>query len=291
MPGPPSKLASPVQGLTVLVTGAASGIGRQLCTDLWVREGCSVRLADRDAAGLATIEEELRSAASSEGRLLTSHVVDIASGESVRALAAAVGEGPLDVLVNCAGVLCTGPFERTPIEEFERLIGINLLGTVRMTRALLPRLLASPRAFVVNIASAAGIFGAPGMAAYAASKFGVVGFSQSLRIELAGRVGVCAICPTLVRTAIIARSAVAGREEADAARRRGEMDAQLHRLGASPERVSRAIVRAIVKRRRLVMVNPDAWLLHKMHRFFPCLTEFIVRKLYRKLQRDGVLDA
>ncbi len=284
-------MPGPLQGLIVLVTGAASGIGRQLCTDLWVREGCSVRLADRDAAGLASIEEELRRAAPPEGRLLTAHVVDVASEDSVRALAAAVGDGPLDVLVNCAGVLCLGPFERTPIEEVERIVGINLLGTVRTTRALLPRLLASPRAFIVNVASAAGLFGAPGMAAYAASKFGVVGFSQALRIELAGRAGVCAVCPTLVRTAIVARSGVAGREEADAERRRGEMDAQLHRLGASPERASRAIVRAIVKRKRLVLVNPDAWVLHTMHRFFPCLTEFIVRKLYRKLQRDGVLDA
>lgn len=281
----------PLNGHTVLVTGAASGIGRQLCTDLWGREGCSVRLADRDAAGLASIEEELRRASPPDGRLLSSHVVDVASEESVRALSAAVGESPLDVLVNCAGVLCMGPFERTPIEEVERIVGINLLGTVRVTRSLLPRLLASPRGFIVNIASAAGVFGAPGMAAYSASKFGVVGFSQALRIELAGRVGVCAVCPSLVRTAIVARSAVAGREEADAERRRCEMNAQLHRLGASPERVSRAIVRAIARRKRLVMVNADAWFLRHMHRLFPCLTEFIVRKLYRKLQRDGVLDA
>lgn len=279
-----------LHGLTVLVTGAASGIGRRLAVDLWTREGTGLRLADRDEAGLAALDRELRAVEPADGRLLSTHLVDVASEASVGALAGAVGEGPLDVLVNCAGVLTFGPFERTPIEEFERVVGVNLLGTARVTRALLPRLLASGRGFVVNVASAAGLVGAPGMAAYSASKFGVVGLSQALRVELAGRVGVCAVCPTLIRTGIVRAAIVAGRDGADAERRRAEMDADLRRLGAGPERVSRAIVRAIRRRKALVLVNADAHALWWASRLFPRATEWAVGRLYRRLVREGKIE-
>ncbi len=277
----------PLRGLTALVTGAASGIGRQIAVDLWTREGCGLRLADRDAAGLAALEADLRR--EGDPRALTTHVVDIGSEEAVSALAASLDDAPLDILVNCAGILCVGPFERTPMAEFERVVGVNFLGTVRMTRALLPRLLASKRGFVVNVASAAGLVGSPGMAAYSASKFGVVGFSEALRAELAGRVGVCAVCPTLIRTNIVTRASVAGAGDSDA--RRAEMEATFHRFSASPERVSRAVVRAIARGKRLVLVNPDAHLLYYMHRLAPGLTALIVRWVYRRLIAKGVLHA
>lgn len=277
----------PLRGLTALVTGAASGIGRQIASDLWNREGCGLRLVDRDAAGLAALEAELRR--EGDPRALTTHVVDISSEEAVSALAGTLGDAPLDILVNCAGVLCVGPFERTPMPEFERVVAVNFLGTVRMTRALLPRLLASKRGFVVNVASAAGLVGAPGMSAYSASKFAVVGFSEALRAELAGRVGVCAVCPTLVRSNIVSRACVAGAGDPEA--RRSEMEATFRRFAASPERVSRAVVRAIARGKRLVLVNADAHLLSWMNRLAPGLTALAVRWMYRRLVAKGVLHA
>lgn len=279
-----------LQGLTALVTGAASGIGRRLCLDLWVREGCALRLVDRDAAGLATLDEELRRAAPADGRALSVHVVDVASTPNVCSLAAALGDGPLDILVNCAGILSMGPFEMARLEDLERVVDVNLLGTLRVTRALLPRLLASPRAFIVNVASAAGLVGAPGMAAYSASKFGVVGLSDALRLELDGRVGVCAVCPTRIRTEIVRRASMAGPEAVHEARR-AEMGRLLEEGGASPEKVSRAIVKAIAKGKRLVLVNPDAYLIRTMDRFFPGLTRWIVARLSRRLLRGWMGDA
>lgn len=282
-------MPGPLHGLTVLVTGAASGIARRLAQDLWTREGCSLRLVDRDPAGLSSLDEELRRAAPGDHRVLTTHVVDVASSAAVCSLATDFGDSPLDVLVNCAGILTIGPFEKSPLEALERVVDVNLLGTLRMTRALLPRLLHSPRAFIVNAASAAALCGAPAMAAYSASRFGVLGLSDALRAEFHGRVGVCAVCPTLVRTGIVRHASIAG-HEADPHPRRAEMDGFLQSLGADPERVSRAIVRAIVRRKRLVLVNVDAHVLYPMERLFPGLTRFIVRKVYRKLQRDGVLE-
>ncbi|MBI3097317.1 MAG: SDR family NAD(P)-dependent oxidoreductase, partial [Planctomycetes bacterium] len=273
-----------------VVTGAASGIGREVARELAGRPGARLHLVDRDGAGLETLAGELRAvsaAGAGSPPVLDLHPADISSSDSVRTLAATVGDGPLDCLVNCAGVLALGPFEHTRFEDVERVIQINLTGTVRMTHAFLPALLRSPRAFIVNVASAAGLVASPGMTAYTASKFGVVGFSEALRAELRGRVGVCVVCPTFVRTGILRGATHA---EGGTPGYRGETaDATLERIGASPKKVSRAILKAIEKRRGLVLVNADAHAIYHLHRFFPGLTERVVHLTYRWLQRKGVL--
>lgn len=202
----------------------------------------------------------------------------------MEALAAHLDGSPPDILINVAGVLGIGPFERTRIEDFERVIDVNLLGTVRMTKALLPLLRRSDRAFIVTLASAAGLVGAPGMAAYSASKFALVGFSQALRMELRGRVGVCVVCPTLFRTSIVRNAALSNPSDD-----RSSMENILFRFGSTPERVSRAIIQSIRRRGTFVLVTPDAYLLYLLHRFSPKLVEFLVHRIYRRLIRKGVL--
>ena len=261
-----------------LVTGAASGIGRQVAIDLH-RQGWRLELIDRDEAGLRRLLAGLDAA----GDRVVAHVVDVAVAAEVEQLEARLASGPLDLLVNSAGVLHLGPFERMPPAELERVLGVNLIGAALVTRALLPRLLEGTRPCVVQVGSAAGLVGAPGMAAYSASKFGLLGLAEALRGELRGRVHVCTVCPTFVRTNIVASASVAGAPE------RGEAERALAQLGASPGKVARAILEGARRRRRLVLVNPGAHALHLLHRLSPALTEVVVARGYRWLQRRGVL--
>jgi short-subunit dehydrogenase len=261
---------------TILVSGAASGIGRRLAQDLYWNEKCRLILIDVDAAELAILKDELEPAG--EGDRVEAFACDIASDDSVARLVKTVGPRGLDILVNNAGVTHLGSFEHTAFADFERVVRVNLLGTARLTKAFLPLLLEKGgRGFIVNVASMAGLVGAPGMSAYAASKFGIVGLSHALHAELGKRVGVGVICPTFVSTNI-AKGAP------------GKAAWFLGKVGSKPAKVSAAIIRAIKTRKTLVLVNADAYLFYYLNRFFPFLGERMVRAGYKLLVARGVLE-
>jgi len=266
--------APPLKDKTVLVTGAASGIGRRLAQDLYWNEKCRLILVDIDERELGILKDELEPAG--EGDRVEAFVCDISSQESVDRLAAAVGSRRLDVLVNDAGVAHLGSFEHTPFSDFERVVKTNLLGTARVTKAFLPALLKARGGYIVNVASMAGLVGAPGMSAYVASKFGVVGFSDALQAELGKRVGVGVVCPTFVSTNI-AKTAP------------GMADQFLGAVGSKPAKASAAIIGAIKERKRLVLVNADAYLVYYMNRFFPGLSRTMITAAYKMLAATGVL--
>ncbi|MBI5630289.1 MAG: SDR family NAD(P)-dependent oxidoreductase [Elusimicrobia bacterium] len=265
-----------LKGKTVLVTGAASGIGRRLARDLFWNEGSRLILADIDAEGLEELENELEPPG--EGDRVEAVVCDIALEAHVERLARAAGGGPIDVLVNNAGVARLGSFENGDFRDFERVIAVNLLGTARVTKAVLPRLLKSREPFIVNVASMAGLVGAPGMSSYVASKFAIVGLSDALHAELEGRVGVGVVCPTFVRTNIAQNAP-------------GRAGSFLAAVGSKPAKVSTAILRTIKENKRLVLVNPDAYFFYYLHRFFPGLSETLVSAGYKMLQAAGVVEA
>ncbi|TBR18929.1 SDR family NAD(P)-dependent oxidoreductase [bacterium] len=269
------RMALELKDRTVLVTGAASGIGRRLALDLYWEEKCRLILVDVDAAELRVLKDELEPEA--DGGRVSAHVCDIGSAEAVDALAAAVGGRPLDVLVNNAGITRLGSFEHTDFATFERVVQVNLLGTARVTKAFLPSLLAGTDPFIVNVASMAGLVSAPGMSAYVASKFGVVGFSDALHSELSPRVGIGAVCPTFVRTNI-AKGAP------------GKADSFLGVVGSDPKKVSAAVIRTVKERKRLVLVNADAYLVYYFNRFFPGLSETMVSAAYKVLVATGVIE-
>ena len=168
----------------VLETGAASGIGRAVVLRL-LAEGGRVVAVDVAKEGL---EETARLAAGlGAGERLGIEVVDISDEASVNAgtAAAVAGLGGLDVLVNAAGMLRGAHTHECELELWNRVIGINLTGTFLMTRAALPALLESGRGVVVNFSSTAAQFGHPYMAAYSASKGGILSFTHSIAQEYA----------------------------------------------------------------------------------------------------------
>ncbi|TDC71732.1 SDR family oxidoreductase [Actinomadura sp. GC306] len=170
----------------VLVTGAASGIGQAVVLRI-LAEGGRVVAADVAKEGLE--ETVQRAAAAGGGERLVAEVIDVSDEAAVNAgVAAAVdGLGGLDVLVNTAGILRGAHTHECGLELWNRVIGVNLTGTFLMTRAALPALLESGRGVVVNFSSTAAQFGHPFMAAYSASKGGILSFTHSIAQEYSKR--------------------------------------------------------------------------------------------------------
>ena len=208
-----------VSGATVLVTGAAMGMGR-LFAERAVREGAAaVVLVDVDAEALAQAAGELRDGVpEASGTRVVTETVDVRDPDQVSALAERIAEdvGTVTVLVNNAGVVRGNGYfwETDPVADAQLTLEVNALAPMLMARAFLPGMIESGRECrLVNIASAAGLTANPRMAAYAGSKWAVVGWSDSVRLELeqAGhrRVKVSTVCPYYVRTGMFdgARSA------------------------------------------------------------------------------------
>ena len=176
----------------VLITGAASGIGQATAQALRGR-GCTVVGLDLNAIGTDLIACDVRDQAS----------VDAAVAQAVEMM------GGLDVLINSAGIGDPQSAAERPAEDALRVIDVNLLGTWRVTAAAIPALRES-RGRVVNIASGLAYLTIPLATAYTISKRGVVAYSDSLRLEMAGEVGVTTIYPGYIRTPIHNSSAAKG---------------------------------------------------------------------------------
>jgi NAD(P)-dependent dehydrogenase (short-subunit alcohol dehydrogenase family) len=174
------------EGKTVLVTGASSGIGCEAARSL-AALGATVFVAARREANLKLLVEDMG------GDPHAGFVCDVGEVRQVRDLAEAVAEhsGHLDVLINNAGIRSAGPLTQASSEDMERVIRTNLLGPLFCTRELLPLLEAAPHTtrtpVVVNVASIAGRVAIPRSADYTASKFGLVGMTESLWHDLSAR--------------------------------------------------------------------------------------------------------
>ncbi|HVC61837.1 MAG TPA: 3-oxoacyl-ACP reductase family protein [Acetobacteraceae bacterium] len=176
-----------------IVTGGASGIGRATVL-LLARNGARVFIGDADAArGQAVAAEAAQDGLSVE--YLELELTDPASiGAFARAVHAQVKR--VDVLVNAAGWDHSGPFMENPPEIWDRLIAVNLLGAVRLSRAVLPPMIAAGHGKIINIASDAGRVGSAGETVYAAAKGGLIAFTKSLAREMARhRINVNCVCP------------------------------------------------------------------------------------------------
>jgi len=207
-----------LSGRHALVTGASRGIGAAIAAAL-AAEGARVSLVARDAPRLAELCAQLGGADRA-----VAIAADITRGNAVReAFAAARRQfGPVHLLVNNAGQAASAKFTETDEALWNAILGVNLTGTYLCTRAALPDMLQAGFGRVVNIASVAGLRGAPYISAYAASKHAVVGLTRSLALEYATRnITVNAVCPGYVDTDIVRRAIdnimkKTGRSEAEA---------------------------------------------------------------------------
>jgi 2-hydroxycyclohexanecarboxyl-CoA dehydrogenase len=184
-------------GKVVLVTGAARGIGAGIARAA-VEAGAAVALCD-------VAEEAARETATALGRGALALRMDVSDARSVRAAVAEAEArlGPLDVLVNNAGIDVIGPFADSHEDTWERLWAVNLKGTLLATRAVLDGMIARERGRIVNIGSDAGRVGSSGEAVYSATKGGIIAFSKTLAREVARHgITVNCVCPGPTDTAL-----------------------------------------------------------------------------------------
>jgi NAD(P)-dependent dehydrogenase (short-subunit alcohol dehydrogenase family) len=260
-----------------VVTGAASGIGRGLAVEL-SRRGAHLAISDIDEDGLAATAEMCAPAR------VTTHRLDVADREAVLAHAEEVvsEHGRVNVVVNNAGVAVAGPVEEMSFEDLDWLLGINLMGVVNGTMAFLPHLIDSGAGHVVNLSSVFGLVAPPTQSAYSTAKFGVRGFTESLRQEmLIGRrpVTVHAVHPGGIRTNI-ARSARVTNGERQS---RDEMAAEFDKvLMTTPAKAARTILRGVERNKARILVGPDAYLLAAVPRLLGASYQEVVGRLGRR---------
>ena len=256
-------------GRTAVVTGAAGGIGRGIALAL-ARRGCHVALADIDEAALARTTAEIAGQESARSLRVSHYRLDVANRAAVAALPAQMmaAHGAVDILVNNAGVALGGTFLEIAESDFDWLLGINFWGVVQMTRAFLPLLSNSEEARIVNVSSLFGLIAPPGQTAYAASKFAVRGFSESLRHELADtRIGVTVVHPGGIATSIAKNARMpASLSDDEAAKRRTFFDTF---LTMPPETAGEIIVRGVERRKARILVGSDAKYAELVERLMP----------------------
>ena len=188
-------------GKKVLVTGGASGIGRLMAL-AFASRGSDVIVIDLNVEGAEKVATEIRAM----GRQAWAFKLDVSRVEDIKTFHNRVRReiGRIDALVNNAGVVFGGVFEMVPIEKHLMTYAVNTGGLVAMTHAFFADILESPESHIINIASASGFVGLPFGASYASSKWAVIGFSESIRLELQQRgfdhVGVTTVCPAYIST-------------------------------------------------------------------------------------------
>lgn len=230
---------------TAVVTGGAAGIGLETCRRL-VKAGCTVTLWDVDAAGLGKARREL----SRGGARVFAYRCDVSRGPRVAALArrAVKDMGRVDILVNNAGILVPGDFMDQPVEKWQKTVDVNLVALLHTIHAFLPGMHARNAGAIVNVSSAAGLLGVPGIAVYGATKWAVFGLTEALRHESwnAGKRGVkwASIHPMYVREGIFAGARLPGLS--------GLFFPQVR----SHDEVAKAIVEYALKRGRFAPIRP-----------------------------------
>jgi short-subunit dehydrogenase len=271
-----------IRGSAAALTGAASGIGRALALELATR-GCDLALADRDEAGLMAVAAEI---AKLGGRRITTHRVELSEPGQIEDFAsAAVSSHPnLNLLINNAGAALIGSFDEIGQEQMDWLMKVNFWGMVHTTRALLPHLARQPEAHIVNLSSIFGIIAPPEQTAYAATKFAVRGFSESLRHELrsaASPVRLSVVYPGGVATNI-ARNARAGSDAIGNARRVEALERFDNAARTSAGAAALCIVAGIERNRPRILIGSDAKFVDILQRFLPGTYWKALQKIFNK---------
>jgi short-subunit dehydrogenase len=249
-----------VRNRRALVTGAGHGLGQAIAGRL-ARAGAEVIVTDRDAERVAAAAGALGRA----GLRAFGYPLDVTAEDQVRSVRDRLNaeRGPIDLLVNNAGVVFGGDFLGVPLARHRATVEVNLTGVLTVTHAFLPDLLARPAGHIVNVASAAVLVALPGAASYAASKWAVLGFSESLREELRLRghrhVRVTTVCPSYTATGLFAGARPPG----------------LTWL-LRPEDVAASVLRAVERDRELLFLPWTTQL-------FAAACGVLPRRLYRRL--------
>jgi NADP-dependent 3-hydroxy acid dehydrogenase YdfG len=265
------------RGKVVVITGAGSGIGRATAM-AFAQEGARLHITDIDEARISAVADEI----TSMGAEATPYTVDSADRKAMEEFAEAVyaAAGRVDILHNNAGIALGSTIDQTSLEEWEKIINVNLWGVIYGIHFFLPRMIDQGGGHIVNTASAAGLAGFPTLGPYTATKFAVVGISEVMSMELA-RYGIhtTALCPGIIATNIVRDSKVAVPDK-DGQNIKDKAVAFYAERGAPPERVARDVLKA-VRRKTPLMPSP-------YHVYPIWIIKRISARLYQALVRLGL---
>lgn len=264
------------------ITGAASGIGRATALAA-AAEGAELLLTDLNADALEAVAAEIRTAG---GRVLALHALDIADAGSVQDFADAIlrEHGAPDVVMNIAGISIWGRVDKLELKHWRQCVEVNLMGPIHVIDSLVPAMMQSGRGgHLVNVSSAAGLFGLPWHAAYSASKFGLRGISEVLRYDLK-RYGIKVhlVCPGGVDTGLVQTIQIAGIDKSDPEIRALTQRFQKHAV--SPEQAAAAILKGIKSGRYLIYTSFDIRFGHWWQRKFAWPFDFVMQTMNNYLQ-------
>ena len=274
-----------LSGKTALVTGAASGIGRETAL-AFARRGADLAICDVNEEALEQVAHEIEAL----GVKVIRATVDVAERGQVEGFAATVHAEveAVDILMNNAGVGLGGGFLHTSLEDWDWILGVNLNGVIYGCHYFLPPMVERRSGHVVNVSSAAGIVATETLAAYSTTKFAVFGLSEALRDELAQYdIKVTTVCPGLINTPITKNSRMVG--PYDNAQIRDEVVQAYEKRNYGPERVAANILTAIKRDRAVAPVSPEAWAMYYAKRLAPGLLARLSRAMSaRSRTRFGV---
>ncbi len=266
---------TPVTGKKCLITGAASGIGRATAI-MAAERGAELFLTDIAASGLEQTAAEITAAG---GRVSYWRALDISDHEAVVAMAEEVhaAHGSLDIVMNIAGISAWGSVENLEHRHWRQMVEVNLMGPIHVIESFIPPMIEAGRGgHLVNVSSAAGLFGLPWHAAYSASKFGLRGVSEVLRFDLRRHgIGVSLVCPGGVATPLVGTVEIAGinREH----RSIKNLTAHFERRAVPPRKVAAAILKGVQRNRYMVFTSPDIWVGYFFQRKFALPYEIVMR--------------
>ncbi len=266
-----------------LITGAASGIGRAVARDA-AKLGAQLYLTDINAEGLAAVVQELRAAGGSVG---DHRALDVAQYDQVKAWADELNQrvGAMDVVMNVAGIAIWGEIQYLEHHQWRRVIDINLMGPIHVLECFVPAMVTARRGgHIVNVASAAGLFPLPWHGPYSASKFGLRGVSEVLRQDLRRYgIGVSLVCPGAVNTGMVKSVEIAGVDMTQPLVLSWKK--RFEKLAVRPEKVSRAIIRAVKANRFWVFTSFDIWIGYWFKRLFSPPFYLFMRVMNDQFQR------
>ncbi|MBV1881303.1 MAG: SDR family NAD(P)-dependent oxidoreductase [Pseudomonadales bacterium] len=254
-----------IKGKIAVVTGAGSGIGQATCLAL-AKKGAIIVMVDMNKEGM----KETATLVKGAGSTASSHVVDVTKLKQMEKLVKEVEDlhGRVHIVINNAGIGIMEEFVDGSLENFQKVIDVNLWGVVYGSKLFLPMLLKESEGHIVNTSSLAGIIATPGMVSYGTSKFAVRGFSESLRAELKRHnIGVSSVHPGMINTNIAKTS------ECDDASLHNTMVSWFERFGRPPSDVANKIVRAIEKNQMRVLVTPETYIMDVAKRIAPTISE------------------
>jgi NAD(P)-dependent dehydrogenase (short-subunit alcohol dehydrogenase family) len=269
-------------GKVAIVTGAGSGIGKGLAEEL-ARRGAHVVISDVNAERIAKVADGIVKA---NGKV-TASVLDVSNYDAVKKIIddTVAAHGRIDYIFNNAGIGIGGPAKDFSIDDWRKVIDINLYGVVHGASVAFPIMMKQGFGHIINTASIEGLVPIPSTVSYVASKYGVVGLSNALRIEGADYgVKVSAVCPAYIKTAIFNDSKMINID-------RKKILAQLPDwIGITPEECAKVILRGVERNKAFIVVTLLAKILWALHRISPDFVIWIMKMSWRDAKKKGVIQ-